>query len=391
MVSLREVRWGLFLAGLPFAHFLVYSTRVNQWHAQGLWLEAGSGTLFALALARGAMFQIANRPLGYWVAWVLLSTAGLWLTYLQHGWGHPIGVLSPLVHLSIIPMFYLAALTDWNLPLLRRLLTWLAFAGVALVAYGMLQVANLDQFYKWVDSTKTMQGKDSLIGTVGNNAYYGIHLALLVPVWLWQPRRRLMWFLVALAASALIVLTDSTSALACGLAAWGWWLWQTLPRRWAMLVGGVLGGLALWWVLAHPGGLNPSGRLEAWSAFWQQYMVGDGKQQITGAGVGRIMGDSALGLPGWPGAFRHAHCEFFHVMIEQGVIGLGLVGWALWAVWQRWRRLPRTDVALVLGGMGMLFVMACLVNNCAHNAILGSLGGLLPYAGIYVLSAEATV
>ena len=164
-----------------------------------------------------------------------------------------------------------------------------------------------------------------------------------------------------------------------------WWGWVELPRRWWIGLVALSGLMLVWWIGTHSYWLNPSGRLETWQAFWQHYLVGDGKQQITGAGLGRMMGDSHQGLAGWPqvgsNVFRHAHCEYFQVLIEQGIIGLGLVLWAFWDATQRWRRLPRSPLVKTLGGCGVLVLLAACVNNSAHYWVLG-LFGLLSYCGI---------
>lgn len=384
----REIGWGIYLAGLPFAHFALYSKQINQWYAQTFWAEGGIALLCGMALSSGRLPAVRNVPLGCWFAWVCLSTLGLWITFLRHDWGHPIGLLSPLAHVSCLLLWYLAAVGLWSRDVLKGLLRWVAVSGVVILIYGVLQLWHLDQFYRWIDATKL--GQDAVIGTIGNQAYFGMHLAFLLPVFLWLGTR---WAsLAALAASVMALATLSTSALVCVWAAWMWWGWYELPRRWWIGLVSLSAMGIIWWILSHPYWLNPSGRLEAWSAFWQHYMVGDGKQQITGAGLGRIMGDSHLGLAGWPhvstDVFRHAHSEYFQVLIEQGVIGLGLVGWMVWDAVGRWRALPKTPLVKTLGGCGMLVLMAACVNNSFHYWVLGMFG-LLAYCGVYVLSSEA--
>lgn len=382
-MSIREVCWGVFLVGLPFAHFFCpYPIDINQYAAQNFWAYGGLAVLFGLSLSQHSEPRSPrNLPLACWMIWTVVSVLWIWADVMRRAQQHPIGLLPPFIHYMGVIFFYLAATRQWTPAVLSRLLTWVAYSGMVVVAYGVLQVFGMDQFYRQLVAYLP---KDVLMGTIGNPTHFGLHLALLLPIFLWQPQW--WWKLVAVMATGLVGLTLSTSALVLTWGVWLWWGWHEQRRVcWVVGLGGGLLGLLLFW--RFPVWLNAEGRVQFWQYLWQLYMVGQQKLQITGAGLGRVLNDSLQNLPGWPSSWRHAHQEFFQILIEQGVIGLSLVCWGLGDAIRRWGRLPPTPLAKMLAGIGMVFLFSSLLHFSAHLWILSSLG-LVAYCGVYVLSAE---
>jgi len=379
----REVGWGLYLAGLPFAHFVLWPSQLTPWQAQTFWGVGGLAILLGVSLAQPGRVVCANRPLGWWVGWVGLSVIWIWSAVIRTDRQHPIGLLLPLMHTLCLPLFYVAATRQWSADLLARLVRWVAISGVVVVAYGVLQVLQLDQFYRSVDRAEM---RDSVLGTMGNPTHYGIHVALLLPIFLWQPGW--WWKLVAGVGGSLLFATRSSSAVVAGLVVGVWWVW--CERRLFIIplltVLAVVGGVLLW---RFPDWLNPHGRWEAWHALWQHYLVGQQKLQVTGAGLGSVMEQSLRNPLGWPFQWRHAHNEFFQVLIEQGVVGFGLVLWGVGHAIHRWRRLSVMPVRNMIAGMGMVFVVTSLLNFPAHLWVLASLG-LVAYCGVYALASEGS-
>lgn len=383
-MGIQETCWGVFLAGLPFAHAVIFPSNLSIWRAQTFWAQGWIVALFGMTLIYSTKSpMISNRPLGWWIVWTGLSVVWTWMTYLRNYQEHPLGLLAPSFHYLCVVFFFMAATRQWTAGMLQRLLRWIAWSGVILVGYGLLQYVGFDQFYRSMDVSAT---SDVLMGTLGNPTHFGTHLALLLPVFLWQPSR--WWLFIAMLSTGLIVLTRSTSAVVCGYLVWiGWSLLEQKP--WWMVGGLGVGGTLLigWLIRSDSSWVNPEGRLSMWSYLWQRYLDGEGKQQILGAGLGRIFNDATRNLPGWPAGWRHAHCEYLQVLIEQGVVGFGVVLWGIWDAVNRWRHLPRTGLSNALAGIGGVFLLAGAVNFPAHLWVLGSLG-LVAYCGMYVLSVE---
>ena len=77
-------------------------------------------------------------------------------------------------------------------------------------------------------------------------------------------------------------------------------------------------------------------------------------------------------------------------MIEQGLIGLALIGWGVVDVFIRWWRLPKTPIRQMLGGIGFAFLGTSLVSFPDHLWVLGVMG-LIAYCGIWMLSAQRSM
>ena len=83
----------------------------------------------------------------------------------------------------------------------------------------------------------------------------------------------------------------------------------------------------------------------------------------------------------------HLHNEFYETFLEQGAIGLGLVGWALWDSICQIPKILTSPLGIALSGLWMAFLLNSLLNFPAHLWVLASFG-LLAYSGIYRLAVE---
>ena len=65
----REVGWGIFLAGLPFAHFFWHGLPIAE--AQALWAMLGLLSVVAWTFLAPARLVHINRPLACWLLWIV--------------------------------------------------------------------------------------------------------------------------------------------------------------------------------------------------------------------------------------------------------------------------------------------------------------------------------
>lgn len=374
-----EVGWVLFLAGLPFSHFLFYAW-LDRWQAQTTWAHLWVIALFASTLCLSSRPTIPNVSLASWSAWISVTFLWTWVGFLKND-QYPLMLLMPWMHLIVLLAAYHAAMQLWTRMSVQELLCWMARAGLAGVLYGYCQWVGLDQFYRQSDAW--MIG-DAVVGNVGNQMHFSVYLALLLPVFLWRNLWR--WHLVTLGALGLIVCSDSATGTFCAGAALAWWTWRQWPRWTALPLCGVA-VMCGWWVMTHLAYLNPHGRLEVWSDLWTRYLVGEGKRQITGVGLGHIMAASTMHPPGGPAVWRHAHSEWLQAFIEQGLIGVSLLGWLVASTVRRVWRLRQDELAVCLGGIFLVFLLSSLIGFPAHLWILGSLG-LTAYCGLVVLQRD---
>lgn len=375
-MSVREVGWLVFLVGLPFAHFVFKP--LDPWHGQAAWAQGWVVVLWAISVGLGGRAK-GNRPLGALVAWIGLIALSVWVKTILVQKVYPIPMLQGLMHLTLLLLAYQAAVTCWTTAFLLKLTRYLAYAGVVILGYCVLQLCNLDQFFKSIDGTIK---HDTLVGTIGNTTHLSTQLALLLPLLLLQPTR--IWRVWAGVTLALIVYAGSLGGQVAALGVLLWWTWQMSKK---LFVGVLLAGLVgAGWIALHPAWLNPYGRFMAWGYFFEMFA----RNPITGLGSGyvmeasRLITDPANPLFGW----RHVHNEYFQLAIEWGLVGLGLVGWMLWETGQRVCRLPKSPLVIALAGILIAFSLNSLVNFPAHLWGSGSYA-LLAYCGLHVLGDVA--
>ena len=370
-MSLREVGWLIFLVGLPFAHLLFKP--LDPWHGQAVWAQGWITVLFALSLGLGGRVK-GNRPLGALVAWIGFITLSVWVKTILVQKVYPVPMLQGVMHLVLLLFAYYAAVTVWNGPFLIKLTRWMAYAGVVILGYCVLQLLNLDQFFKPIDVTST----DVLVGTIGNTTHLSTHLALLLPLFLLQPKR--IWWLWSGITIALITYSGSLGGQVAALGVLVWWAWHKSKHIFFGVCA--LGTLGVLWVVFHSALLNPHGRLMAWGRFYEMFA----RQPITGIGPGYVMEASRLITNGSAPMFgwRHVHNEYFQMAIEYGIIGLGLVGWMMWEIVCLVKRLPRSPLVVALSAVLIAFGLNSLVNFPSHLWVLGSYA-LMAYCGLQVL------
>ena len=91
------------------------------------------------------------------------------------------------------------------------------------MAYSLIQLLNLDQFYKDLDGALN---KDKLVGTIGNPTHLAAYLAMMLSLFLLQQGR--MWRVFAGICLGIIVLTHSITGMICAMAVLVWWLFHIM-------------------------------------------------------------------------------------------------------------------------------------------------------------------
>ena len=376
-MRIREVGWALFLAGLPFAHFLW--PKLDLSHAQATWSALWLAILWAASFGQPQRLGVPNRPLGLWIGWVALTTWWAWLQTVLIKEVYPTPLLMGLVHAMLLVIFYQLIAQTWTVKTLQEVCRWIARACLVVMGYCLLQMANLDQFLNSIDTD--LRAHDVVVGTIGNPSQLGLYLALCLPVLLAQPAMRWRWA-VGLCVG-LVLLTKSAVAVVSGFLVFGWWAcWQ--KPRWRMPLA-VAVSLGFLWVCVHLSFLNPSGRLDAWQEFYRLTK----SRLITGWGFGFVyhlsttISDRASPIFQW----RHVHNAYFQTLIELGVVGLGLVGWAIARYWKLFWQHRRVPVAVMCSAIFLVFLFSSALNFPDHRWVLGSLG-MVGYAGLFALVGE---
>jgi len=375
------IGWAICLAGLPFSHFvirlLVPFQGLDLWHTNAWWMQAWILILAGVHSTTRKSFGIVPSAIWWMVLWATFSILWVFNSQLKTEAAYPAFLLLGVSNLWII-LLALLTMTAWTPGALRTVVTAIFWSGVVLICYGWLQVANLDQFFSYVDGSKP---DDQLVGTIGNTTHFAGQLALWLPLALIQPRWQKLWVLPAL--GLLLLAQSSTALLVAGgiLIAYAWrQSWNVgLSVGIAECVGGV------WWVGAHPNWLNPYGRWVTWTAWWNDMLL---QRPITGWIVGFVKHTSQQLPPDHLLAnWKHLHNEYLQWWVETGVIGIVLLGWAIWMLWMRRRNSPPSPLRWACGSLLCACAAMGLLNFPAHLWQLGG-WGLVGLAGWIVLTEE---
>ena len=384
-MGLRETCWVVCLAGLPFSNFLNRS--LDLWHGHAMWIECWLPILVGLNFFYSTPPRPPNKAFGVWIGLVGLSTVGLWYVLAGQAKAYPVSLLMPLLHLLALVVFIWSAWMSWTASFVTKLLTWIGLSGLLSLVYGLVQVANVDQFFKPLLASAT---RDALVGTIGNYNHFAVYLAMLLPIYLWMKTR---WKYLFLAVLLVLVLLTRSDAGYLSVAAVLLWEFYHRSRRvffWMLFLGTVLFIYA--WTYDDSAIASLRNRLERWGFYWQ--IAKD--KFITGQGPGMVFeyaktidladANNTPHHPLWH--WRHVHNEYLQILVEQGLLGLMAFGYlVIDAAKSAWRLRAHRE-ARVCAGMLLAILSNALFNFPFHLWMLSSLG-LMAYVGIKVIEAES--
>lgn len=372
--------WLICLAGLPFAPFLCQ--KLDLWHMHTAWIQGWLILLFAFTLYKGTKKTISNLPVALWFGWLGIYSWYSFQQFIIHANTYNLVSLMPVLHMLFIILFYWTftqLVTGRDLP---HILKWLGYSAVVLIVYGYLQLFNLDQFFKQTGDPNN----DILVGTIGNTSHFSAYLSCCVPILLYRTGKRWRIAQVALAGLFLVFFLKyhSVGGILAASAALLWCSWFWCRKIWGWLLGiGTIFAIAS--IRLIPDILSSSGRIEVWREYWQYFI----QRAILGHGPG-FVSNFAESIPADGGLlyrWRHLHNEFYQVGMEQGIIGLILIGFLLYTLFRLIKILPKTDVLIAMSGILIAFLINCLVNYPCHLWMIGALG-LTAYSSVYVLATE---
>ena len=374
-LSKGQIGWGLFLIGLPLCHIPLLPY-LHIWNSQALYSYICLMIIAFLAIFNGINFR-PSKPLAAWLLWTstlfiyqlgkVMVNQKIIAYYLFPGYIHQL-----LIVLSII--FGYSIMRKSDIPILSK---WVAVSTCILLTYCILQSINLDQFFH--DIAPSVQ-TDNMVGVIGNKSHLGSHLSLLLPFLLYQNGAK--WLPWIVLCGVVIYLSDSVSAWISSYLALSWYFLNSNKRLfWIALVSGIIATI---YIIFNGSILNPHGRFEAWTRFYDLFS----KSPITGNGSGAIM-EYTRGLNvgeklfGW----IRVHNEYYQIAIEQGLIGLSIVLFEIKNLILSILTVSKSKEGLLFGGMLISFLSNSVTNYTAHLWILSSLG-LFAYCGLKVLTYE---
>ncbi len=308
----------------------------------------------------------------------------------------------------------------------RRLLRWIAAAGIWLALIGLLQYLFCNGKFLWIYQNPFRDTRDVVRGPFYNENHFAHFLALtLAPLWVWLRSRKetgkverqefllhrertadlATWLLVFALAGVLfaILLTRSRGGMVMAVLVAVLSGAAVFRRRGAAQRGLALGLIGIILVALSIHGLEKVGHefqtmattsLEQWDQragrrnLWRAASEVLGQFTLSGAGVGSFRETFPL-FYAVPRSFDYSYAEsgFLQVAVETGLLGLAVLAAGLYRVgcwlWQFWRSQANEDwewvlaaaVGLCISGLHSIFdfvwyIPACMSISLALLAVL---------------------
>ena len=349
----------------PFGHFLL--NKCDIWHSQGFIFQIGVLILLCYSFFEKPKRQVVNKPLGVLFAYMGLTTAIICYITLATTRRYAVLIYQPLFNFLTFVIFYKVT-TEYLTPKdINNILKWMSLSVGLVLIYCVVQIFNLDPFYRPLSSPIGTK-QDFLVGTIGNSTHLAGYLAMCQPLFFKKG-----WYnYLALALIWIIIfMTSSASGLIVGLSILIFWLYMNKQYKYIGLLSLLLvvpfiiyrNHIAEFFSFNH--------RLEYWGILMQRWTL----NPIFGSGLGIL---NAWKINPQTTIWRHAHLEYLQVMVELGIVGLGLV---IWGIIDYYKRFIKSDLRIVSIFTG--FLILCLFNFPCHLWLLASIGMVgysFPYA-----------
>jgi O-antigen ligase len=268
-------------------------------------------------------------------------------------------------------IFYKLAF-NLNRDIIQKILEWFSYALCLYLFYCILQFFNLDPYFKVVGYFGN-NPEYKVVGLLGNQTQNALYLAICLPIF--YLNKNCFSILNACLIWAILAITGSASAIATALIVTLFFnCFYRLPKVYFLyLFLGSVGFITLKWDFL-PTYLNPHKRLEIWTKLWSYIKI----QPIFGQGLGAM---NVIAQKKELFAWRHAHNEYWHFLVETGFIGLFLI---LYCIWEYFRKIFKDRLAVTLASLFLGFCIAALLYYPAH-LFLPATVGMFSYTFMYVL------
>ncbi|MGC8916037.1 MAG: O-antigen ligase family protein [Thermoanaerobaculum sp.] len=285
--------------------------------------------------------------------------------------------------------------------LLARAVVWAGFLE-ALVALAFFDPEGRPSSFRLLEN---LEGRYAWLGTMGNPADVGSFLVLptvLALTWAWTGTRRVLWLALGLAQGAVLMATQTLSAMAAVLVGLAVLALARLPQKRRLPAVATLALAAAVLVLAAPplrerlqtawsqvqhGGWlwAASARGAAWTAALRMAVA----NPIFGVGFGQFEAHSFTFLRteelaergrilGMETGFGEAHNELFQYWAETGAVGLALLAFGLWLAWRQGRQqgtpkpAPRKGLPLPPGPLAAAAAVVAFFQFPLHLAAIAA-------------------
>ena len=360
---------------LPLSALFIHIKDI--WHSQGAVFQFGillaySYSFFALSKD----YKIKNIPLALLTFWLGITTMIWWNMGIVIDSKYNFTLFMPFFNFLTMVIFYKLIIDYLEIKDLERIIKYFSYVIMVFLGYCVLQKFNLDQFHIPIDPA--VDKRDLIVGTIGNPTHLAGYLSMLLPI-LYYYNSKLNTIGIFLAWLIIIMTGSSMGLIGAVLVTIFYLLFNRIRTKYDWVILGSMITLFIIAILFRGIDwklfINPQGRLEEWSRLLPLLH----KNPITGSGLGKIMSLGEM--------WKHAHCEYYQLAIETGVIGLGIAFYGIWKYFEEFIKLKTNKLAICLVSIFLAFLINALVSYPSHLWITSSLG-MFAYSSLYCLKGE---
>ncbi len=365
----------VYLLGISFAPLPFF--KVDIWHAQGFWAQAGLAVLFSWTFFEKAKRRSKpNIPLGLLHLWIAASTALFCFVALQsnkydtaHFW--------PYFNFLCILVLYNILTSYLTRKRIEKILVGMKYVIITTLVVSGLQILGLSQIFSLISTHHTHN--NVVTGFIGNGTHLSGFLACCSPIFFWKMKRIDILSLVLMVLVLLHTGTTIGDPSISGFVILPFLFFYFYKGNYKAFI--FLSLLVCLFIVVLPYipklFFMPQGRINVWKAYWPFFK----QYSVTGVGLGTVnLLHNQIYKPLF-GEVRHLHLEYFQFAFELGLIGLALI---LNLIHSFIKKVAEDKLQLVLKAMVIGFLLSCLFNFPAH-LWLPAVWTIFAYAGFLTI------
>lgn len=389
MIAIKNITSKLilvFIVFLPWSPFLM--KRIDIWHAQGHFAQAGILVLFCCSLIFVPRRKLTrNIPLSLMLFWIGFNMITYQFQAIQMNRYNNGGSFLSFFNFLCLVLFYIVCVQHLNREDIYKILKWFSCSVFVMLVYCVLQEFRLDPFFRVINDLPYKAIKPAVVGIIGNPTHLSGYLGMCLPVffgkkWFNYLSIILVWVILLFFTNfGNETATVAVSGIVVGICTTTYYLWKTNRKLlWKFLI--VIAILVSIVVLKSERNLF---NLEGRDGYWSLYLKLSQAHPLKGTGLGAVNVIANQQTDRWLKMVRHLHNEYLHFYFELGLIGLMII---LYSIIDFFRvKLKEDDTTIKLKSLFLGFLISCLFTFPAHLWVVSTLA-FFAYAGIYALKGE---
>lgn len=349
----------IILAGLNISPFIFL--KMNIWLAQGFWCHIGISSLFALSLIQKPKNEdVKNIPLFLLFSWVAFLTSVICYNVLIQN-KYDIQHFFQYFNLFCVIIFYKFVIQHQDENLIKYGKLVFKYTILFNLFIALFQLLGVSQYFKLLFPNHNAVN-NIVTGMIGNGTHLSGFLALCSPVLFTKKREDVLVLIFMILMMCFMGTTVGEPALngfVILICSFLFYVFHINKKVFLYSIGGLFFVFVLLFFLISSDYrvvlLQDNGRV----GLWAQYLPIMKDNFITGVGLGSI--NLIAPKTSIPNAF-HMHLEYYHFLIELGIIGLILII----NVIHDFFKVKTTEENLVFKTIVFGFLISCFFTYPAH-------------------------